>query len=118
MIAYGDTYYYIDFKAIDKAITSDETLSAQKLTDVETTQHLDITGNVVSTTVVSRTYNKGKEIDGSRYAIINMLLETIIDHIAEEDTGLGSERALTDTPISFKIAFNSLLKEGIIKEEL
>ena len=35
----------------------------------------------------------------------------------ETDSTLGTERILDKTPLSYRIAFNTLLKYGILKEE-
>ena len=115
MISYGDTIYYIDLKALEKSISSDSTLLAQTVTDVDYIENFDMFGALSSTQKITKTYNKGREIDGSKYATITLLLETVIDYIDTEDTSLGSHRALNKTPLSFKLAFNTLLKEGIIK---
>ena len=61
---------------------------------------------------------RGKEIDAAKFEIIRTMLDVVLDYGDDEsDTSLGSERALEKTPLSFKLAFNTLINYGIIKEK-
>ena len=46
-----------------------------------------------------------------------MMIETLIDYDDESDTSMGAERALDKTPLSYKLAFNTLYHYGILKEK-
>ena len=61
---------------------------------------------------------KNKEINIATYETLRMFLEIVLTYHDESDDTLGADRALLGTPLSFKIAFNTLLKHGIIKELL
>ena len=45
------------------------------------------------------------------------MLDVVLDFEDEIDATLGAERALESTPLSFKLAFNTLYNYGIIKEK-
>ena len=45
-----------------------------------------------------------------------MCLEIILTYNEEVDDAMGLERALVDTTIPFKVAFNTLLNYEILKE--
>jgi len=49
--------------------------------------------------------------------VIRTMIEVILDYEDESDASLGSERALEKTPLSYKLAFNTLYNYGIIKEK-
>lgn len=115
MIEFGDDIYYIDIKALDAAITPDKNWDKEKITEVEKKTHLDSKGEILSVEVIERIYNKGKEIDGAKYETIRMCLEILIDYDEETDDTLGVDRVLEKTPLSYKLAFNTLVKEGILK---
>ncbi len=117
MIEFGDITYYIDINALDKAISPDADLPLKQITDTEVKTVTNEEGITIGTEVTTNTYNIGKEINVAKYDILRMCLETIIDYSEELDETLGSERALDKAPLSYKLAFNTLLNEGIIKEK-
>lgn len=117
MIEFGGVLYYIDFEALDKSICSDKSWKARNVTDVEVKTVTDENDKVVGKEKVEKTYYKGKEIDGAKYDMIRLFIEVLIDYDEEIDDTLGTERALSKTPLSYKLAFNTLLKEGILKEK-
>ena len=118
MIEFGGVQYYFDIDAVDKVITS----KMGKPTDkVSLTEHKEVTdeeGKIVGAETVVTTSLRGKEIDGPKYEIIRLLIETLIDYDDDEtDTSLGADRALEKTPLSYKLAFNTLYNYGILKEK-
>lgn len=116
MLEFGDAIYYIDLKAFDKAITV--TLGkGETTTDTEEKTTIDEEGKVKMVEKYSRTTPKTKEIDATKYDLLKTLLEYIIDFQDESDDTLGAERAFAQTPFAFKLAFNTLYNEGIIKEK-
>jgi hypothetical protein len=117
MIEFGGSYYYIDFDALDKVVCSDKAWKAGKVTDVEIRTVSDEKGKKTGEERVEKTYYKGKEIDGAKYDLIRLFIEVLIDYDDDVDDTLGTDRALGKTPLSYKIAFNTLLKEGILKEK-
>lgn len=116
MLEFGDSFFYIDLKALDKAITF-TTGKGETSTESEEKTMLDENGKIVSIEKYSKTVPKTKEIDPIKYDLLKMFIEYIIDYDDVSDDTLGSERALSSTPLPFKIAFNTLYNEGIIKEK-
>ena len=84
--------------------------------ETETTVNYDSLGQPIGTTVVSREFEKGKEIDGPKYDLLRMCLEILLTYNEEVDDSMGLSKALENTTIPFKIAFNTLLDYGILKE--
>lgn len=115
MIEFGNSVYYIDLKAFDKAITlidGKDKSSIEK--EIKTTKHQD------GTTVIEnyeRVVPKNKEIDGAKYDLLKTFIEYIIDSEEVSDDSLGADRALSEASFGYKVVFNTLYKEGIIKEK-
>ena len=87
-----------------------------KATETETTTHYDDKGTAVSATINTREYEKGREVDAPKYDVLRMCLEIILTYNEEVDDAMGLKRALVDTTIPFKVAFNTLLNYEILKE--
>ncbi|NIQ16122.1 MAG: hypothetical protein GTO02_17540 [Candidatus Dadabacteria bacterium] len=116
MIQFGEKTYYIDLEVIDKLVDNDESLAAQNLSELQTVEFYDEKGQLTGKEVTTRTYAKGKEIDASKYGTIMGFVETVMNYDDEIDETLGIERGLNASPLSFKIAFNTLLRYNILKE--
>jgi hypothetical protein len=116
MIEFGNSVYYIDLKGFDKAITLSDS-NTQPSVDKESKQTLNEEGKVIVTEVFERTTNKNKEIDGAKYDLLKTFIEYIIDSEEVSDDSLGADRALAEASFGYKIVFNTLYKEGIIKEK-
>jgi len=117
MLEFGDSLYFLDLKAFDKAITLSEYGKGKTQIDKELKQTLNEEGKVVMTEVYEKTVSASKEIDGAKYELLKSLIEFIIDYSDDSDDTLGADRALQQMPLGFKIVFNTLLNEGIIKEK-
>ncbi len=117
MIEFGGTIYYIDIEAIDRAISPKGFSPTDKITLQETKQLKDLKGKLVSIEETETTSLRGKEIDGPKYDVIRMMIEILIDYDEDADASMGAERALDKTPLSYKIAFNTLYNYGILKEK-
>jgi hypothetical protein len=70
------------------------------------------TGN----TVKDEDNNETLEVNIFKYEVIKMCLERILNDYEDVDEEIGVF-AQKDTSISFKIAFNTLIKNEILKEE-
>ncbi len=114
LIDIGGTIFTIDLEAFSKLLTT--TNKDDKGIEVETKVNYDEEGKPIGTTVISREYDKGPEVDGPKYDVIRMCLEILFTFQEELDDSLGFENAMTKTPVSFKMAFNTLLTYDIIKE--
>lgn len=116
MLEFGDTFYYIDLKAFDKAIAithnKDETN-----TDIEEKITLNEKGEPILTEKFLKTTPKIKEIDAIKYDLLKNFLDYIIDYEEISDDTYGADGALDKTSFSFKLAFNTLYNENIIKEK-
>lgn len=113
---FGGTTYYIDLDAFDKLLTIDGNISPKTVIDTVETKTFDAEGKLVSSEVSKTTTSKNKEINIATYETLRMFLEIVLTYNEESDDTLGVDRALLNTPLSFKISFNTLLKHGIIKE--
>ncbi len=116
MLEFGESIYYIDLKAFDTAISINYGKS-ETTTETEEKSTIDEKGNVKLVEKYSKTTPKSKEIDATKYDLLKTLLEYIIDYDEISDDTLGAERALGQTPFPFKLAFNTLYNQGIIKEK-
>jgi hypothetical protein len=117
MIEFGGTIYYIDLGALDKALAP----AGIKPNDIVKTNEKKIIkdgdGNITSIEEYESSALRGKEIDAAKFEVIRTMIEVILDYEDESDASLGSERALETTPLSYKLAFNTLYNYGIIKEK-
>lgn len=97
-LEFGGEYVYIDFDEITKVI------KLEPPTEESTDSDLEIPpsqfGNIT--------------IDVIKWEMINKMIDTILDDLSEEDPTLGRKN-LDKLPVSFKIAYNTLLNYNIIK---
>lgn len=117
MIEFSDKYYYIDLNKIDKLITLNSFDEPGTYTETETTTESDEKGNLLRTIVVRKTTPRNKEIDSVKYDTIKTMLEILFDEQEESDETLGVDRVLSKMSLPFKLAFNTLIETGIIKEK-
>ncbi len=115
LLEFGGIGYYIDFDGLKNILRTDPQLEEKDAKESET-KTTYIQGGVEKTEIVERTYYKGLEMDISRYETFRYLLEILLTYNEESDTTLGAERALNDTSLPFKIAFNTLVKYGVLKQ--
>lgn len=93
-LEFGGDYVYVDFDEIVNVIKLDVKNVSDE--DADIAQHGNIT------------------IDVTKWEMINKMLDTVLDDLSEEDPTLGRKN-LDKLSISFKIAYNTLLKYNIIK---
>ncbi len=117
MIEFGGVIYYLDIEALDNTITPKGVLPTDKITMYEIKEVKDIKGKVIGSETSESTSLRGKEIDGPKYDVLRMMIEVLIDYDEEADTSMGADRALDKTPLSYKLAFNTLYNYGILKEK-
>ena len=115
LLEFGGISYYIDFDGLNNILKTDPVLEQKEAKEVET-KTTYIQGGVEKTEIVERTFYKGLEIDISRYETFRALLEILLTYNEESDTTLGAERALNDASLPFKLAFNTLVKYGVLKQ--
>ena len=117
MIEFGGVVYYMDLAALDNSITLDKKWNTKISSKKENHVVFDDKGAVVNSETIESIEPKTKEIDGPKYDILRMCIETILDYSNETDDALGIDRAMNKAPLSYKLSFNTLVKEGILKEE-
>ena len=115
ILEFGGIAYYLDFDGIENMLKVNSDLKSDDIDETETTNTY-IQGGLQKTEVTVRKYNKGKEIDISKYETYRSLIEILLTYHEESDDSLGTERALSGASLPFKIAFNTLVKYGILKE--
>lgn len=117
MIEFGGILYYIDLDAFEDSISTKKPSEEETVTSTEKTINKDGDGTIISITETIATVPKVREVDITKFEIIRNLLDVVLDNVEETDTSLGVERALQNTSLSYKIAFNTLYDYGIIKEK-
>jgi hypothetical protein len=116
MLDIGGSNYIIDLEKLSELLSDDESLKSQEITETEINEVRNEKGELVATEKTTKTYNKGKEIDASRYDIFRMFFEVLLTYNEEFDDTLGFDRAMQNATLPFKITFNTLLNYGVLKE--
>ena len=114
MIDIGGTIFKIDLDAFSDVLLTNE--DSDMSIETETIVNYDNVGAPINTTISSREFEKDKQIDGPKYDVLRMCLEIIFTYHEEVDDAMGITKALESTTIPFKVAFNTLLSYGILKE--
>ena len=116
MLEFGDTVYYIDLDALDKSITVHDG-DGKVIIEKEIKRTTNDKGDILVTETFERTIPQVKEVDAPKYDLLKTFIEFIMDYAEEADDALGADRALQNTSLGYKVVFNTLLHEGIIKEK-
>lgn len=121
LIKIGGEAFIIDLKAMDDIIASHEDLNRPLIgeeIELKYTYENPDTNNekLISKEKIVRQYDKGKEIDVSKYETLKMLIDIVMSYNEEIDDTLGMNRVMMQMPIPFKIAFNTLLYYQVLKK--
>lgn len=116
MLDIGSSIYVVDLEKLSELLSYDESLQSQTVTEIEVNEVRNEEGELVGTETTTKTYNKGKEIDASRYDLFRMFFEVLLTYNEEFDDTLGFDRAMQNATLPFKITFNTLLNYGVLKE--
>jgi hypothetical protein len=121
MIDLGGTVYVIDLEKFNSLLLEEGEPEKAIETESRVTYSTELNGlngemTPISTVVTSREYDKPKEINTPKYDVLRMCLEILFTYNEQVDDTLGEERALKGTSIPFKVAFNTLLNYGVLKE--
>ena len=116
MIEFGGILYFLDVEALEDSITLKGNNPKELITDTTTTTYYDADGKATHSEKIETSTERGREIDATKYDILRMCVEVLIDYNEESDDTLGADRALEKTPLAYKLAFNTLLSYGILKE--
>lgn len=119
MLEFGDKTYVLDIDVYSSVLTlaPKEGESETRLT--KTTQtYLDEKGEITSSTVTETEEERGSLIDSNKSDLLRTLVDTVFMSGEGEDSDdtLGSEHALKNAGVDFKIAFNTLIAYKILKE--
>lgn len=107
----GNENYYIDFKNIETVLSSSESgFKGGMITETKTTEGLDKDGKSNFKTINTKEYHKSKEVDGFRYETIRTMIDILLTTEDTEDV----RGSLEKQPLSFKLAFNTLIEYGIL----
>ena len=127
MISFGGKKYTIDFLAIDKLVTDGMSIEGDdiEIEEVKTLSDIEvptedgegtkIIQDLIVTNVITKKYPKGKQIDAIKYEMVKGMLDIVLHEQETVDEKLGTQNALDEYSLSFKIAFNTLLYYEIIK---
>jgi hypothetical protein len=100
MVEYFGKNYYIDIDGItDKC----RTIKTKQNNDDDTEGEFEDEGTI--------------EINIFKYEIIKMCLERVLSEYEEDDNEMSILKGSDNSPISFKIAFNTLIKYEILIED-
>jgi hypothetical protein len=111
----GGQNYFIDFQSAEKLLTSGSTFKGGKVEDKETTETFDSDGKLIGKVVITKETLRGKEVDMFRYETIKDMMDIIFSDDDEEDPAVKvNKKKLDSQPMSFKIAFNTLLEYGVL----
>jgi len=101
-LEFGGEYVYIDFDEITNVIKLEPPKEENDKPEDEEDEIIPPSqfGNIT--------------IDVVKWEMINKMIDTILDDLSEEDPTMGRKN-LDKLPVSFKIAYNTLLNYNIIK---
>ena len=117
MIEFGGTIYHIDLDAYADTIKLNNNDPKEQIIDSVTKTTTDEEGKVISTELLETKRERGADIDSTKYELIRILVDVLLDDVNEDDDdALGPDRALEKRPLSYRIAFNTLMEYGILKE--
>lgn len=116
MLDIGGSTYIVDLERLSELLSDDESLKSQEIVETEVNEVRNEKGELVGTETTTKTYNKGKEIDASRYDLFRMFFEVLLTYNEEFDDTLGFDRAMQNATLPFKITFNTLLNYEVLKE--
>jgi hypothetical protein len=117
MIEFGGIIYQLDLGAFNEAIKVEGQKPNDDISEKSVKTYLDEKNATISTEVVETFRKRGVEIDSTKYEILRMLIDVIMDDMDDEpDDSLGIERVLSKKPLSYRIAFNTLKQYNILTE--
>lgn len=116
MIEFGGVVYYIDVDAMQKTVIIKGVKPTDMVSTIDKKEVTNEEGKIIGTEKIESIRERGIEVDAIKFDTIRLLLETLIDYTEEIDDSMGAEKALEKATFSFKMAFNTLHRYGIIKE--
>tara|TARA_R110000782_G_scaffold223687_2_gene310653 strand:+ start:650 stop:964 length:315 start_codon:yes stop_codon:yes gene_type:complete len=102
MLQFLGENYYVDFKSLEDEVNIPKSDEGKEITPKKETE--DSTDDKFS-----------QHISVVKFETIKMMLEVVLTEREEMDDNLGIRGSSKSLSIPFKIAFNTLLRHGIIK---
>lgn len=115
MIDFGGTIYYLDVDRFTSLIKADNK-EDDKISETVIKTFKDDKGEVLSTEELTTYRERDVLINTNKHEMFMLMINILMDDFEESDDALGSERALSKTLFSYKIAFNTLLHYKILVE--
>ena len=112
-ICYGDKKYCLDIKKVLDFVNYSNAHPIKESEIIDTYQNEEDTSETlgVSSKVIRETTSFGiAQIDNIRYDLIKTFIQQILDFGYEETEHIDFP------PFGFRVAFNTLIKEGFLKE--
>lgn len=115
MVSFGGAFYYIDLDELDKQTVIK--IANKEVSTVTETTHIDPeTDKIVSIARTKSTGEREDDFNSTRHEMIRTMVDFILDYDDDMEDSLGSDRALDKATLPFKICFNTLIANEILKE--
>ena len=105
LLEIGGKELYIDVERLSEIVRIEPNVRIEK--NMETEEDSENDGDLVDESVV--------QIDVTKYELYREMIGTLLSYNEEIDNRMGKV-ALNSTYVPFKLAYNTLLMKGIIKE--
>jgi hypothetical protein len=105
LLEIGGKELYIDVERLSEIVKIEPNVRIEK--NMETEEDSENDGDLVDESVV--------QIDVTKYELYREMIGTLLSYNEEIDNRMGKV-ALNSTSVPFKLAYNTLLMKGIIKE--
>ena len=105
LLEIGGKELYIDVERLSEIVKIEPNVRIEK--NMETEEDSENDGDLVDESVV--------QIDVTKYELYREMIWTLLSYNEEIDNRMGKV-ALNSTSVPFKLAYNTLLMKGIIKE--
>jgi hypothetical protein len=115
MLDFGGSVYYLNVNKFTELIRMEHP-NGDDITESVTKEIKDEKGNTITSEVVTTKRERDMYIQQTMYELFREMIDIILNDSDDMDEGLGSNRALEKTSISYKIAFNTLIHYGILIE--
>lgn len=117
MLEFGDKIYYLDIEKYSNFLLLPEDDKNREVTTKVV--YFDKNGLIDHSNETTTTEKSGLLINVNKANLIETLLDIIMmgDDGKDEDVTLGTDKALENSSLAFKIAINTLIKYEILKEK-
>jgi hypothetical protein len=115
MLDFGGTIYYLDIERFNKLISLKHPKGDEIIESV-TKELKNENDEILTTETITTKRERDIYIHQTTYELFREMIDIILNDNEEIDEGLGLDRALDKMTIPYKIAFNTLIKNGILVE--